>query len=377
MKILLVIDQFDADNNGTTISARRFADTLSSHGNDVRVISTGAPREGKYAVEEYHVPVFDKLIKAQGMSFAHVDRALLREAISWAEIVHFLVPFPLSIEGVKICEEMKVPHTAAFHVQPENITSSIHMGHVLPVNTAIYAGFRDLFYNRFSHIHCPSRFIASQLEKHHYKATLHVISNGIDSAFVYKKQPKLPEWADKIVVTNVGRLSVEKRQDIFLEAINKSKYRERIQPVIAGQGPRREVIQKLGSALPNPPHIAFYPKEELAQLLRMSDIYLHTADVEIEAISCMEAFASGLVPVIANSKKSATPQFALDERSLFKAGDSDDLARKLDYWLDHPEEKAAMEHAYAEQGKNYHIDRCVAMIEDMFRQAIEENGRTT
>ena len=28
MKILLVIDQFDADNNGTTMTARRLADTL-------------------------------------------------------------------------------------------------------------------------------------------------------------------------------------------------------------------------------------------------------------------------------------------------------------------------------------------------------------
>ena len=33
----------------------------------------------------------------------------------------------------------------------------------------------------------------------------------------------------------------------------------------------------------------------------MSDLYVHAADVEIEAMSCMEAFAGGLVPVIANS----------------------------------------------------------------------------
>lgn len=62
-------------------------------------------------------------------------------------------------------------------------------------------------------------------------------------------------------------------------------------------------------------------------------------DAEIEAISCMEAFASGLVPVIANSAKSATPQFALDERSLFTAGDSGDLTQKIDYWLEHEDER--------------------------------------
>ena len=41
MKIVLVIDQFDDANNGTTISARRFAAALKEHGNEVRVIATG------------------------------------------------------------------------------------------------------------------------------------------------------------------------------------------------------------------------------------------------------------------------------------------------------------------------------------------------
>ena len=41
MKIVLVIDQFDDANNGTTISARRFAMALKEHGNEVRVIAIG------------------------------------------------------------------------------------------------------------------------------------------------------------------------------------------------------------------------------------------------------------------------------------------------------------------------------------------------
>ena len=40
------------------------------------------------------------------------------------------------------------------------------------------------------------------------------------------------------------------------------------------------------------------------------------------------------MPIIANSNKSATTQFAIDERSLFEAGNSNDLATKIDYWLD-------------------------------------------
>ena len=373
MKILLIIDQFDNDNNGTTISARRFADTLRRHGNEIRVVCTGEDREDKYAVREFRVPIFDGLIKSQGMCFARPNKTTLEEAVRWAEVVHFLMPFPLSIEGEKVAVQLGVPHTAAFHVQPENITSSIGLGNARGINKAIYQGFKTIFYNKFTHIHCPSQFIASQLEKNGYTAKLHVISNGIDSDFVYRKTDKSPELQGKIVILMIGRLSAEKRQDVLIDAIDRCAHRDQIQLVLAGQGPKREALLGRAKKLPNPPIVRFFPKAELLDILAMSDLYVHAADVEIEAISCMEAFASGLVPIIANSPKSATPQFALDDRSLFRAGDSNELAEKIDYWLDNPEERRRMEHRYAEHGRAYDIDHCVSQIEDMFREAIAEN----
>ena len=43
MKILMVIDQFYAANNGMTISARRFAEVLRQHGHEV-LTSWSLPR---------------------------------------------------------------------------------------------------------------------------------------------------------------------------------------------------------------------------------------------------------------------------------------------------------------------------------------------
>ena len=87
----------------------------------------------------------------------------------------------------------------------------------------------------------------------------------------------------------------------------------------------------------------------------------------------MEAFASGLVPIIANSKRSATPQFALDERSLFKPGDSTDLAAHIDWWIEHEEERKRMEFKYAESAENYRLDDCVRKMEKMFYDEIDFN----
>lgn len=367
------MDQFDDANNGTTISARRFAQVLKKHDNEVRVIGIGHGGKDRYIVEEYKLPIFDKLVKSQGMAFGRANETVLRKAIAWADVVHFLMPFALSIKGQEIAKELGVAHTAAFHVQPENITYSIGLGKLDFVNRAIYKGFRDVFYNRFTHIHCPSYFIANELKKNGYRAKLHVISNGIEESFVYRKLEKPNELKHKFVILMVGRLSNEKRQDVLIDAIARCKYAEYIQLILAGQGPKRKSIIKYGQKLKNRPIIGFYSKEKLQEIIAMSDLYVHAADVEIEAIACIEAFSSGLVPVIANSEKSATPQFAMDERSLFKAGDSAELSEKIEYWIEHKEERKEMEKAYSEYGKQFNIEQCVFKIEKMFEQAVSEN----
>ena len=373
MKILLVMDQYDSANNGTTISGMRFAQGLRDHGNQVQVVATGPAAPEKYPVPTIRLlPIVKGIVSKQGMCFGWPDRKVLREAISQAEVVHFMMPFPLSQVGLGIAEELGVPHTAAFHVQPENITYTIGLGNNDWVNTAIYRYFRDHFYNRIGHIHCPSAFIADQLRKNGYTADLHVISNGIDPAFVYRKRPKPDAWRDRFVILMVGRLSNEKRQDVLIDAVARSRHAERIQLVLAGQGPKEGKYRQLAAKLAHPIQIGFYDKPDLMDLLAATDLYVHASDAEIEAISCMEAFASGLVPIIANSPKSATPQFAIDERSLFAAGDSQDLANKIDYWIEHPEPRAQMERAYAERGKQYQLSASILKAEDMFRQAMAE-----
>ena len=85
----------------------------------------------------------------------------------------------------------------------------------------------------------------------------------------------------------------------------------------------------------------------------------------------MEAFAGGLVPVIADSKKSATPQFAPDEKSLFRAGDSAHLAERIDWWIEHPRERGEMERRYSASAEKYGLAACVARFEEMLRAAGE------
>lgn len=372
MKILIVIDQYDNLSNGTTISAKRFVDGLRKNGNEVQVLSTGINSENKYTLKTYKFPrVIDKYFKANEMVFAKPDEEIMRKVFEGQDIIHFYMPFRLAHKGIKIAEEMKIPNTTAFHVQPENITYAVGLGTKQVLNDTIYAYFKN-FYNKFRHIHCPSKFIANQLEKHGYKAKMHVISNGVDEEFKFNRKEKPDELKDKIIITMVGRYSPEKRQDILIDAVSKSKYAEKIQLVLAGKGQRFDKYKEQSKILRNEPIMQFYTKEKLIDLLSYTDLYVHSADAEIEAISCLEAISCGNVPIISNSNQSATVQFAINEESLFEHGNSKNLANKIDYFLDNKEHLKEMRKKYAEFANQFKIENSIKLMEKMFKEEIED-----
>ncbi len=376
MRIVLVMDQFDTSTNGTTVSARRFAEGLLKKGHDVRIVTTGNQGKNKYIVPSKKYDIVSYFASKQGMVLGKPDKKVLKEAFEGADVIHFLMPFSLSRAGKKVADKMNIPTTAAFHVQPENITHNIGMKKLEFLSNAIYYGFRDIFYKNFTEIHCPSNFIAGELKKHGYNANIHVISNGVSEVFTPMEVEKEKDFKDKFVILMIGRYSPEKRQDVLINAIAKSKYNDKIKLVLAGTGPEENKYKKLAKQkLANEALFGFFSQKELLKIIRMSDLYVHSAEIEIEAISCIEAFACGVVPIIANSKKSATKQFALNEKSLFKVNDSEDLARKIDYYIEHPEERKKMGVEYAKAGEHYRLNASIDKVEDMFKDAIKNHNK--
>lgn len=369
MIIVFVVDMYDVATNGTTMSARRFARQLRDNGHVVRIVATGKTEKDKYVVPRWRIPIVEYFASKQGFIFARPDEEALARAFQGADIVHLFLPLPLECRARKIAQKMGIPCSAAFHLQPENISYNIHLKAEW-LSQLLYFFMKRYFYDHFDQIHCPSSFIAGQLQKHGYKAKLHVISNGITDEF---HPVELPHSTDQFHILLIGRLSPEKRQDILIDAVAKSKHADKIQLHFAGSGPDEAALRRQGSSLPNPPTFGFYEKKELLELIHTCDLYVHASDVDIEGIACLEAIACGLVPVISDSPKSATSQFALTEMSLFRAGDSDSLARRIDYWLENPVKRKAMSRRYAKQADNFKIDKSVQQIETMFKETIRES----
>lgn len=374
MVVTIVCDVLGRANNGTTIAALNLIDALKKRGHTVRVVCGDPERKGQdgfYVVPNLNLgPMINKYLKKNGVSLAKADRRVIEQAIDGADVVHFMMPFALGAKAARLAHKRGIPVTAGFHCQAENFTSHVFMKDFAPANYLFYRFVWLNSYRYCARIHYPTQFIRDTFENAIRRSTPgEVISNGVNSAFrpVPVSRPK--EYADRFVIHFTGRLSKEKTHRVLIDAVNRSKHRERIQLEFAGDGPLREKLQKRGRKLPNPPRIGFYSREELVKKLNTADLYVHPAEIEIEAIACLEAISCGLVPVIANSKRSATRYFAIDGRNLFKNKSAKELAARIDYWIEHPQEREEMCRLYSGFAELHEFENCMDRMEQMIAQA--------
>ena len=86
----------------------------------------------------------------------------------------------------------------------------------------------------------------------------------------------------------------------------------------------------------------------------------------------MEAIQTGLLPIIASGKLTATSQFALSPECTYPCKKSKALAERIDYWLDHNEERKAEAKKYVGLGKEYDIEKSIDALVQMFNDAVEK-----
>ena len=374
MIITLVTDQFYQNNHGTSVSAQRFAQGLEKLGHTVRIVAIDNKGNTEFAMKErnFGKPI-NAIIHSQGMQLAKPDKEIIKNAIKGSDIVHVYLPFKLGYKTIELCKEMNVPCTAGFHIVPENITSTLYLEDSRIVNGSLWKSFYNTTYKYIQNIHCPSLMVAKQLQKHKYNSNLHVISNGYNEIFqVVENEEKPNIFKDKIVVTFIGRFSREKRHDIIIKAVNSSKYRDKIQLVFGGKGPTKKHIMKMARKLPIYPIFSFFTRQQLISLFNFADLYIHPAEIEVEGMSCIEAIACGCTPIVSDSAKSATSQFAVHEKSIFKNGNYKDLAAKIDWWIEHPEELKSERKIVSEHAKDFKVERSMNFYIKMFEKAIAD-----
>ena len=376
MIVTIVCDVLGEENNGTTIAAMNLIRYLKRQGHIVRILCADQNKKGQencWVVPNMNFgKTLNKYIEKVGVTLAKPVEDIIRDCIKGSDVVHILIPLYLSMNAIKIAKEYDIPMTASFHMQAENLTSYFKLNNVKFINTAVYKIIYKYVYQYVDKIHFPTKFIEEIFEKNIKKTTPGcVISNGVND-YVKKENIEKPlEYQNKIVILTTGRYAREKSQDTLIKAIYHSKYKDKIQLILGGQGIKEKEYRKLAKNLPIQPLFKFYSRTEIIDVLNYSDIYVHPAEIELEGISCIEAIACGKLTIVSNSKLSATKEFAVDERCIFKCRKPKDLARVIDYWIDHPEEKKIIEDKYLHSALAFNQEKCMEKMEQMLFDAIK------
>ncbi len=230
-------------------------------------------------------------------------------------------------------------------------------------------------YNRSDFILCPSPFAREELLRYGLKTPSRVLSNGVSDLFTPQVVTRPASLSEKFIIVSVGRLTPEKSHHTIIEAIALSKYASRIQLMLFGEGPLRDQLLHQGAILPNPVHIELVAQEELARYFNMADLYVHASEIETEGMAPLEALACGLPVLVSDSPKSAAGQFALDPAFLFCHADVRNLADKLDYWIERPDQLTSFRARYAEKANAYRMVHIVTEMENVYYTLVDENNR--
>ena len=385
MNITIICDVLGEPNNGTSIAAYNLISYLKAQGHRVTVVCCDADKKdenGFKIVPTLNLgPIINAALARNEVLPAKADPVILEEAIKGADVVHLLMPFPLSWKAIPICEKYGIPMTASFHVQAENFTCHIGLMKSNFATREVYRYFYRKVYKHCTITHYPTEFIKNDFESNVRKSVpSKVISNGVSESFF---EPAPVEAVtrmkknnnDKFTIVVVGRYSSEKAQQVLIRAIAKSRYKEKIKLIMAGKGPKYNHFKLLVKHYGIDCEMRFIEHNELKEVLNAADLYVHTAYVELESIACLEAIVTGLVPIICNSKRSAARFFARDERCLYRKWDSEDLKNKIDYFIENPEELEACRMKYKKEANVSRLSSCMKEMEEMLEEAASTNAK--
>lgn len=382
MNITIVSDIPLKENNGTAVAAMNLIRYLKKQGHRLTIVCPDSDlpvMEGEVRVPKINFLFLNGYVEKNGVALGKPQKKILRSAIEGADVVHLLVPFILSRAALKITRELGIPVTASFHCQAENLSNHLKMMNNQWFNEQVYKNFYKSVYRYCDCVHYPTQFIRNVFENTTAPTNGFVISNGVNPMFCdLPRREKPEEFRDKYVILCSGRYSREKAQHILIEAAKLSAHKDRLQLIFAGEGPLKEKLQKQAEGLPNPPLFRFFAREKLAELISCADLYVHTAEIEIEAVACMEAICGGLLPVIADSPRSATRYFGLTPKNLFTYDSPAALAETIDYWVEHEEEKQESLKNYRDFSKRFMLNECMRQMEDMiFSAAVRRTAEET
>ncbi len=386
MRVVLCTTTYLPELNGQAIFTTNLAQGLTARGHRVWVVRPGTglrfSQSSDGQVSVIHLP-------AVQLSFIHKD---LRLAVGYQrlvrrlfdqiqpDVVHVQDPSPFCQSAVWEARRRGIPAIATHHPGPE--ISAPYFARLPWLFKrgveAISWRFVAHHLNRADAVSVPSRSSALMLAGHGIRRPAVAISCGIrlneftppvesDRQSILRRYG-LP--SDKVIGLYVGRVDVEKRVDVLIEALA-ALQDNRVHLAIAGTGASVKQITRLirQRGLADRVHmLGKVAHSELPVLISACDLFLMPGDAESFSIATLEAMACGK-PVLA-ARASALPELVthLHNGYLFQPKNPHSAAEGLRWLLENRARWAEMGQISRRRAEQHRLENTLTRYENLYRQ---------
>jgi glycosyltransferase involved in cell wall biosynthesis len=227
-------------------------------------------------------------------------------------------------------------------------------------------------YRRYAAIACASEGIAATLKAWVPSVSdkITVIPNGIDIEAFDRATPvsrsSLGISNGSSVLLYVARLDPQKDHANLLRALAQIANADL---VLAGDGELRAQLQEQAATLGITQRVHFLGRRnDVAELLKMADIYVHPPAFEGFGIAAAEAMAAGK-PIVATNVPGLA-QVVGDAGILVPPGDPATLAREVRNLMNSADRRQQLSRAAVERARQFRIEKTVAAYIDLYSSVL-------
>lgn len=377
LRVLIAADTFPPDVNGAATFAEQLAVGLAERGHEVHVVAPASSRQyGTFDEEHQGVTLVVHRLK----SYKWPLHAWLRFVWPWSvrkwtgPILDAVKPDVLHIQSHVVIGRGIVPEAnargirvvATNHFMPENLLEYTPFGKwTLPIALKIAWSDAAKTYRLADTITTPTNLAADYLRKAIAGQRVLAISCGIDASRYVAREGR-PANND---IVFVGRVAPEKNLDVLVRALALLPGSLAATLTIVGDGemiPKLTALAKELGLEDRVRFLGFVSDEAKRTALTNGTVFAMPSTAELQSISSLEAMASGLPVVAADSM--ALPHLIDGNGYLFVPGDEHDLAAKLEAVLAAPEaEYTAMRQRSTAMIEAHDINRTLSTFEALYR----------
>ena len=379
LTIVMGCDTFAPDVNGAARFAERLAAGLVEHGHDVHIVAPAASRRHGTWVEEHQG---QKMTVHRLRSWRWYPHDWLRFALPWTskanarrvldqvkpDVVHIQSHIVVGRGLAAEAEKRGIRIVATNHVMAENVVEFTLLPKFLQ-KTFVKLAWADArpTFDRAEAVTTPTRKAAEFLERSTGLRDIHAVSCGIDA---HNYTPDFtPRTANRILF--VGRITGEKHIDVLLKAMKLLPATLDAHLQIVGGGDQLKNLQTMAETTGITDRVEFLgyvSDQQLREAYSRATVFAMPSIAELQSIATMEAMASALPVVAADAM--ALPHLVHEGENgyLFRPGDAQDLADKLERVLTMPQEELdVLKHGSLRIVAAHDIQTTISTFESLYR----------